>query len=127
MNYSKQREIIIDTLTKNAVHPTAEKLYEIIKREHPESKIGIATVYRNLNKLSSAGKVKRINALEDSEHFDNNTHEHYHFMCNKCKQIFDIEADIAPDLVKKIFDKTGFLVTDYDIVFNGICKSCQKK
>ncbi len=124
MNYSKQREIIIDTLTKNAVHPTAEKLYEIIKKEHPDSKIGIATVYRNLNKLATAGKVKKINALENSEHFDHNTHDHYHFMCNKCKQIFDIEVDIAPDIVKKIYESTGFKVTDYDIVLNGICKNC---
>lgn len=127
MNYSRQNEIIIDTLTKHAIHPTADKLYEIIKKEHPDSKIGMATIYRNLNKLSNAGKIKRINALENAEHFDHNTFDHYHFMCNKCKQIFDIEADIAPDIVKKIFDSTGFLVTDYDIVLNGICKNCQKE
>lgn len=125
MNYSRQREIILDVLSKNAVHPTAEKLYEIIKKEHPASNIGIATVYRNLSKLATAGKIKKIAALENSEHFDHNTSEHYHFMCDKCKQIYDIEADIAPDITKRIFEKTGFSVTDYDIVLHGICKNCK--
>ncbi len=127
MNYSRQREIIIDALSKNAVHPTAEKLYDIIKREHPESKIGIATVYRNLSKLAEAGKIKRISALDNSEHFDHNTFEHYHFMCEKCKQIFDIDANIAPDITKKIFEQTGFVVKDYDIVLKGVCKNCQHR
>ena len=34
MNYSKQREIIFDALKQNVVHPTAEALYEIIKKSY---------------------------------------------------------------------------------------------
>ncbi len=61
MNYSRQRELILDTLVKNPVHPTAEKLFAIIKKEYPEANIGIATVYRNLSKLAARrlGGVKR--------------------------------------------------------------------
>ena len=33
MRYSKQRELILQTLQKNAIHPSAEQLYELIKRE----------------------------------------------------------------------------------------------
>ena len=31
MNYSRQREIILETLTENVVHPTAEYLHEKVK------------------------------------------------------------------------------------------------
>ncbi len=124
MNYSKQREMIIDTLRRNAIHPTAENLYKLIKQEHPDTKLGIATVYRNLSKLADMGKIKRISALDNSEHFDHNTHEHYHFMCIHCKKIYDIDSDIAPDLVQKINEKTGFEVIGYDIAITGICKNC---
>lgn len=126
MNYSKQREIIYDTLKKNAIHPTAEKLYTIIKKEHPNTNLGIATVYRNLNKMSDCGIIKRIEGLEDSEHFDHNTHNHYHFICEKCKRVFDIEADIAPEIIEKTQKQTDFIINNHDIVFKGICKDCQK-
>ena len=124
MNYSRQREVILDTLERNAIHPTAEKLMEVIKEENPDSNIGIATVYRNLRKLADAGIIKRIEGLEDAEHFDHNTHTHYHFICNKCKKVFDIDEDIADGIIEKTTQKTGFVITDYDIVFKGICKNC---
>jgi Fe2+ or Zn2+ uptake regulation protein len=125
MNYSKQHEIIYETLKKHAIHPTAEKLYEIIRREHPEKNIGIATVYRNLNRMSKVGKIKRISGLEDAEHFDHNTHPHYHFLCEKCNRVFDVSAVIAPDIVKNAEKKTGFIVKDYDVLLHGVCKDCQ--
>lgn len=126
MNYSKQREIIYNTLAENAVHPTAEKLHEIIRMQNPNSNIGIATVYRNLKLLSDNGSIKKISGLEDSEHFDHNTFEHYHFICDKCKRVFDIDAKIAPNLVKNVHNRTGFKINGYDITFHGICKDCQE-
>ena len=89
MNYSRQREIILDTLTRNAVHPTAETLFSIIKKENPDTNLGIATVYRNLKKLADLGIIKRIEGLEEAEHFDHNTHTHYHFMCKNCGKVFE--------------------------------------
>ena len=127
MNCSRQREIILDTLTRNAVHPTAERLHQIIKSEDPETNLGIATVYRNLKKLAELGIIKKIEGLEESEHFDHNTHTHYHFLCTKCNRVFDIDADIAPDVLDKVEKQTGFEVSHYDIVMQGICKDCKTK
>ncbi len=125
MNYSKQREKILDTLTSNAVHPTAEALLEILKRDN--SNIGITTLYRNLNQLADAGMIKKIDGLETSAHFDHNTHEHYHFICNVCKKVFDVPSDVAPDLVKNTRMATGFDIENHDIVFHGICSDCKKR
>ena len=127
MNYSRQREIILDTLTRNAVHPTAEKLFEIIKSEQPDSNIGIATVYRNLKRLAEMGRIKKISGLEESEHFDHNTHTHYHFLCCECNNVFDIDGDIAPEIIENTQRRTGFIISDYDIVFHGICDKCNSK
>ena len=78
MKYSRQREIILDKLKANAVHPTAEYLYSILKKEN--STISLATLYRNLNQLEEHGIIKRIDGLETSSHYDHNTHTHYHFI-----------------------------------------------
>ena len=125
MNYSKQRELILNTLKENVVHPTAEYLYSKIKEK--DSKISLATLYRNLNQLSENGIIKKIDGLETSSHFDHNTFEHYHFICSKCGRVFDINADVAPDLIKKTEELTGFEVQSHDIVFTGLCKDCKNK
>ncbi len=127
MNYSRQREIIFDTLRRHAVHPTAERLYNIIKGEQPDSNIGIATVYRNLRRMANSGSIKRISGLEEAEHFDHNTHTHYHFLCKKCNKVFDIDAKVAPEIIENTQKETGFIIDSYDIVFHGICKECQAK
>lgn len=125
MNYSKQREIILDTLSKNAIHPTAEALLEFLKRD--DSNVGMTTLYRNLNQLAEAGLIKKIDGLEPSAHFDHNTFEHYHFICEKCKKVYDIPSSVAPDLVKNTTEATGFDITSHDIVFHGICSECKRK
>lgn len=123
MNYSKQREKILGTLRANAVHPTAEYIYGIMKRKDPN--VSLATVYRNLNQLANLGVIKRIEGLESSVHYDHNTHEHYHFICDNCKKIFDIEADIAPNIKLNTQKQTGFLVLGHEITFHGLCSECQ--
>lgn len=125
MNYSKQREKILDVLTNNAVHPTAEALLAFLKDEN--SNVGFTTLYRNLNQLAEAGLIKKIDGLESSAHFDHNTHEHYHLICEECKKVFDIPADVAPDLVKNTQSATGFDIINHDIVFHGICSNCKKR
>lgn len=124
MNYSRQRELIFETLKENIVHPTAEYLYGILKEK--DVNMSLATLYRNLNKLAEKGVIKKIDGLETSSHFDHNTHEHYHFICDNCKKVFDIPVDVAPDVAGKTKHLTGFTVTNYDIAIHGICKECQE-
>lgn len=125
MNYSKQREIILDVLTKNAIHPTAEELLEILKRDNLN--VGMTTLYRNLNQLAQTGMIKKIDGLESPAHFDHNTFEHYHFICKKCNRVFDIPQEVAPDIIKNTQKATGFDIISHDIVFHGICSDCKKR
>ena len=125
MNYSRQREIIHDTLKQNVVHPTAEYIHTVLKKNHPE--IGIATVYRNLNKLAQSGEILKIEGLEGKSHFDHNTFEHHHFICMECGKVYDIMPEIAPEMIKKTEEQTGFKITRAEIAFQGICKECLEK
>ena len=60
MKYSRQREIIKDLILKKKYeHPTAQEIYDEIKKEEPT--ISLATVYRNLSFLSDTGVIRKIN------------------------------------------------------------------
>ena len=122
---SKQKDVVLQALKDNVIHPTADELYKIISKTN--SSIGSATVYRNLNSLAEEGLIKKIDGLETSAHFDHNTHKHYHFICDCCKKIYDVSENIAPDVDINAAKETGFNITGHDICFHGICTDCMKK
>lgn len=125
MKYSRQRELVLKTLQENVVHPTAEYLYDVLRKELPT--ISLATVYRNLNQLAESGMIRRIDGLDGRVHFDHNLNSHYHFICTKCNKVYDVPYDVAPDLADSVTQKTGLIVENYDISFKGICPECHKK
>ena len=124
MKYSRQREKILNKLIEYRVHPSAEQLYW--KLVENGEKIGLATVYRNLNYLAEAGVIKRFQTFEKHERFDGTITPHHHFRCKKCGKIFDLPPEIADQVVKNIDDK-GFKTVNYEIMAEGLCADKKKK
>ncbi len=124
MRYSKQRELIFNALKNNPVHPTADNIYALLKKDNPALSLG--TVYRNLNLLSKEGIIKKLSGLDGSEHFDHHTHNHCHFVCENCSRIEDIEqtSDLYAAL-GKINNNKDYLVTACDITLRSVCKHCK--
>lgn len=123
MKYSKQREHILKVLQENAVHPTADEVCSLARRDMPA--LSLATVYRNLNQLAENGIIRRIDCLDGSVRFDHNLCKHYHFICTKCNKVYDVPQDIAPDLADKVLNQTGLVIESADISLKGICPDCQ--
>ena len=125
MRNSKQKDIILRALDEYKIHPTAEELYKYIHKEHSE--IGVATVYRNLNKFAEKGIIRKIIGLDGSSHFDSCVEPHYHFICGCCGKIYDIPMDIGKDLIAKAEEFTDCKITSMDITFRGLCRKCEDK
>lgn len=128
--YSKQRELILDSLRKRKDHPTAERLYLDLKNEMPE--LGIATVYRNLSDLCEEGQIIRIKTSSGPDRFDGNTMPHIHFECKECGDIVDIvlfenEVKQLDNDLKKFAKQISAEVDGSDITITGLCKKCKKK
>ena len=128
--YSKQREMILKSLKNREDHPTAEKLYLDLKKEMPE--IGIATIYRNLQILTEQNEILKINGGKESDRFDGNTKKHFHFVCEKCKNLYDVflEDDKMEQWEKWLENIAKNTIADIqttNITINGICKNCKKK
>ena len=98
LNYSRQREAILDFLCHTTSHPTAEEVYMYIRDIYPN--ISLGTVYRNLALLVEHGQALKIQG-EDCDHFDGNTRLHYHFLCDSCHHVYDVEMEPATFLLKK--------------------------
>ena len=122
-NYSKQREAIYNFLASRTDHPTADAVYENIRRDI--SNISLGTVYRNLKVLSESGRIRKVDCGDGLDHFDANTGVHQHFICDRCGSIEDIFLGELPELKAYAASVSGSEVITADIVFRGICSGCR--
>lgn len=125
MRYSKQRELILNTVLQSHVHPTADYVYNCLKTDYIELSLG--TVYRNLNFLAEHNMLKKICVPNGSDRFDGTLTEHYHLICTKCGCVSDIDLPEISLIKDKISLKTGFTVTNTNFAFEGLCKACSEK
>ena len=122
--YSRQRELIHQTLMETHEHPTAEMVYQMLKPENPSLSLG--TVYRNLNLLSDEGVIRRMPF--PVERYDADTDPHPHFQCRQCGGVYDLEVpEYDQSLNDKVSSLTGHDVQRYDLIFFGKCCNCTEK
>lgn len=120
---SKQRDAVLQNLSERYDHPTAEEVYISVKKVIPS--VSLATVYRNLKLLESEGLIIKI-TTPDSDRFDGHTHEHYHFTCNECKKVLDLELSEGFN-VNALPKSFGGKITGHELMFYGTCESCCEK
>ena len=131
MNYSRQRELILNIVKGTKGHPTAEWVYRQAKKDIPT--IGIATVYRNLNAMVEMGTLRRIPASGGQDRFDGDLHDHYHMECICCGRLTDLKAkkpeDIARlgEMVRRTFGIEDQRADLSSVLLKGLCKECGKE
>lgn len=117
--YSRQRELIYQTVMASTAHPTAEMVYAALKPDHPNLSLG--TVYRNLHLLADEGKLARMPF--PVERFDGMTEPHNHFCCQLCGQVSDVPGDYDPAL-DEAPAALGHQVGRHELVYYGVCAAC---
>ena len=125
MRRSRQREAIIRVLSGTTSHPTAEWVYEEVKKEIPNVSLG--TVYRNLKLLKERGEILELEQTGQFRRFDGNAANHYHFRCGGCGRVFDIDEPLVRGIDERVERNTGFQVWHHRLEFRGLCRDCQKK
>lgn len=124
MKFSKQRELILNEILTNPVHPTADCLYDNLKKENPNLSLG--TVYRNLAQLTEHGFIQKVSIPGHPDRFDGRIENHYHIICEVCGEVHDLESEILGNLKESISKETDIKITSYNISFKGICNDCIK-
>lgn len=112
-------------LQNSEIHPTADWIYGQLKGEFPNLSMG--TIYRNLNILNEQGLIKKIDFGSTFDRFDANTGPHYHFVCERCGSIIDLELPIDEGLNEQVNRATPFTARRHRIEFFGFCDRCQSK
>lgn len=118
-----QKRFVADYLSSHYDHPTAEAIYEAGKKDG--LRLGLTTVYRILEGLRQEGLIVVI-AVKDEIHYDWVRDDHYHFVCDECGKILDLQQD--QDLFDSLSKRHDFsLLSLQGVVVHGLCEDCAKK
>ncbi len=125
LRMTHQREIILEELRKCGTHPTADELYERVRQNLP--RISLATVYRNLEILSEAGLIKKLEISGRQKRFDWDLSDHDHVYCTQCQRVDNVPSLDKPSQLTDPALNKGYRITGCRVEFHGICPSCRKK
>lgn len=121
---TKQRKTILKVLRSTTSHPTADWIYEEVRKEIPNVSLG--TVYRNLGILKDMGEIMELDFGSTYSRFDGNPSNHYHFCCTDCGRVYDIDLILMKKIEDEAAKLSGHIIHHHRLEFYGICKECQK-
>jgi Fur family ferric uptake transcriptional regulator len=116
------RRVILEELRATMEHPTADEIYERVRRRLP--KISLGTVYRSLDVLSKLGLIRVIGEAGEQRRYDGDTDGHFHVRCVRCGRVGDVVLDGMRPLEQAVVDADGFDVEGFHLCFTGVCPRC---
>jgi Fur family ferric uptake transcriptional regulator len=125
LRMTNQREIILRELRKSKRHLSADELYDIVKKVMP--RISLATVYRNLEILSEAGMIGKLEISGRQKRFDFDVSDHDHIYCVMCHKVDNLDIERKNIDSEQLGATAGYTITGYRVEIIGICPECQKK
>lgn len=120
-----QKQLILEALDRFKMvkgHLSIDEIYNAIKEVYPS--ISKTTVYRNVRQLAEAGTIRQITLEDGIERYDLNTHDHHHFTCTSCGEIYDVDVPELPNFSQSISKHYGFSTEKINLSFSGICAEC---
>lgn len=125
LRMTNQREIILRELIKSKEHLTADELYDIVKKVMP--RISLATVYRNLEILSEAKMIGKLEISGRQKRFDYDVSEHDHIYCAVCHRVDNLNIERKSLNTEELGAAAGYSITGCRLEIIGICPECQEK
>jgi Fur family ferric uptake transcriptional regulator len=120
---TRQRKIILEELRNMHSHPTADEVYDSVRKRMP--RISLGTVYRNLEILSQWGLAQKLDLAGNRRRFDGSMEDHYHVRCVRCGEVEDVPVEPLQHLEESARSNTDFEILGHRLNFLGLCPSCR--
>jgi Fur family peroxide stress response transcriptional regulator len=103
-------------------HPTAQRIYDEVKKVHPT--VSLATVYKTLQILEELDLIQELGFPQGKARFDSYMKPHINLVCLRCGNIRDLDDLTAREIVKRVVATTKFTATGQRLDIYGICQNC---
>jgi Fe2+ or Zn2+ uptake regulation protein len=120
---SAQRVAIADYMLETEDHPTADRVWQVVRESFPM--VSRATVYNTLQLFAERGLLKALVLAEGSVVYDPKVEPHHHFVDDATGAIQDIPWQAIR--VGKVEDLPGIEVRDYMVVVRGTRSAAKRR
>lgn len=122
---TRQRAVILEELRGMPHHPTADELYEAVRRRLP--RVSLGTIYRNLDLLARGGAIRKLDMGGSQSRFDGETHDHCHVRCVGCGRIDDVPGRPIERIAMPERSANAYRIMGYRLEFDGLCPDCAEE
>jgi len=131
-----QRKNIINFLSKQRSPRSTDDIYLELKKDHPE--IGIATLYRTLDLLSSLKLIHKVNIASNKSFYlfpgNSDDNSGIYLVCDNCGKLVSnnrclnnsVKVRLVDNAAKNIFNNCQLQVNHFQIFFSGLCEECTR-
>lgn len=117
LRLTEHRRIVLELLEATTDHPCARELHLRAARNH---RIGIATVYRTLNRLAAVGLVTRHVFRDGKIRYERAGAEaHHHLIDMASGRIVEVDDAKLKQLAEKVARRLGYRLVDYRLTLLG--------
>jgi Fur family ferric uptake transcriptional regulator len=120
---TRQRQAISDVFEGSTRPLSPREVLAAARKQIPQ--LGMATVYRAINKLLAEGWLKSVDLPGEAPRYELSGREHHHFFhCTDCGKAFEIEC-----MGNKHFEAVnpeGFLLERHEVILYGKCRDCNR-
>lgn len=120
---TRQRRLVLEAVMETKSHPTAEWVYEAVRRALP--RVSLGTVYRNLQVLVDEGKLKSF-VRDGLIRYDADLTMHDHFVCERCGVLLDIPRATESLPGERRLKSQGYLISGRTLEYHGLCRKCRR-
>ncbi len=115
------RLAILELLSKDRRHPTAEMVYDALCESHPS--ISRSTVYSTLESFVHSGLIRKIATGGNKFRVDGTEQDHDHAVCRMCHSVFDVpKRGPRPGPPAEL--PSGSRVTNTYVEYEVVCAQC---
>lgn len=119
-----KRIAILEILSEAFCYLGPEEVWRKLKARF--KRIGLPTVYRNLEELSNGGVIMKIIHPDRKlyYYYCNNFNHHHHFVCIACRKVQDLEFCGEEQIIKEVEDTLKGKVISHLFQVYGLCREC---
>ena len=122
LKVTPQRVIIYQELFKSHDHPSAEIIYQRVRKILED--ISFDTVNRTLLTLAKIGIIHIVEGYGEARRFDPHLNQHHHFRCINCGSIIDFNYKPYDKLAIPPSIKKRFKTLSKKVLLEGYCPEC---
>ena len=122
---TRQRAAVAAALADTEEFRSAQDLHALLREGG--DKVGLATVYRNLQAMAADGEIDMLRTDEgEAVYRACSTGHHHHLVCRVCGRTVEVEGPTVEAWATRVSAEHGFTEVRHTLEIFGTCATCSR-